>query len=100
MARALYLGTTLTRGADVFDIMINLEISTYYPPTRDTRDTPGRYRAEFEFDVTSIEFDVGRDDHLPAPLTDDERDTLTAWFEANHDRACEVAGECLADERE
>lgn len=42
--------------------------------------------AEYEFAITDIELDGGE-------ITADERLTLTAWFEDNHERACERADE-------
>lgn len=50
--------------------------------------------AEYEFEVTGIEFDAGPamgnvpPDDANWPLTDDEDAILRQWFDANHDLAC------------
>lgn len=82
-------------------MIINYRVTHYSPgcPARiryDENDHPAE-PAEYEFEVTSIEFDCGFNqpsappDDAPWPLLPDEEAGLRLWFEANHDRACEEA---------
>ena len=78
------------------DMLIRFAVVTYTAGSRATWMQPAD-PAEFEFEVTSIEFDSGRlrlntpPDDAPWPLTDAEDATLRAWFDANYDQAWQVA---------
>lgn len=82
------------------DVVIYFEVESYSPgcpaslwgPAPHPGDDP-----EYEFSFLSAEFDGGEPDDAPGPLTEPEIATLRAWFEANHDKACEVAADRTPD---
>jgi hypothetical protein len=101
------LCTLLTRQTEEYgpveiDMIIWFEIVSYSPgcPARirhDENDYPAE-PAEYEFAVTDIEFDGTEEpDDAPGPLTDAERDALTAWFSDHYDEACVEADGRAAD---
>lgn len=96
----LFLYTRLQRDSLDYDVIIWFEIATFSPGRPECRyqrnGDPGwpAEPAEYEFRILDIEFDGG---DTTDPLTETERGALTAWFEANHCRACETADECAPD---
>ena len=95
--------TTLTRQTEEYgpveiDMIIWFEITSYSPGYAATWDYPAE-GPEYEFAVTDIEFDgCAEPDDAPGPLTEAERATLSAWFEANYDAACDAADRYRPDD--
>ena len=96
---SLHLCTRLTRTVDgdpvECDMVIGFAVESFVAGCKATWDDPAE-PAEYEFEVTSIEFDGPHDD-APGDLTDAERITLMAWFKARYDEACERAEADRAD---
>lgn len=102
----LFLCTLLTRvdadgDAGQYDVVIYFEVESYSPGRPASLWGPAPYPEEYpewEFSFLCAEFDGGEPDDAPRPLTETEIATLKTWFEANHDRACEVAVEHARDD--
>ncbi len=111
---SLFLGTSMTRtdadGEPVYcDMLIRFRVTSHTPGRAacyyQRNGDPGwpAEPAEFEFEVTGIEFDAGAamgnlpPDDAPWPITDDEDATLRQWFDANYDLAWDKANDAAAE---
>lgn len=100
----LFLCTRITRGDIECDVVINFVV-THYTPGRPAvfylrNGDPGypAEPAEYEFEVTSIEFDGSAPDDAPWPITADERASLLQWFDAHYEDAYDCAVDVQDDD--
>lgn len=97
------IGTTIKRKdetGEVFDVdvCIDYDATLSSPASKGSWDEPG-YGAEWDFDITKIDLDLGH--HHTAselaeaggPLTPKEKEIVTTWFDHNHERAAEIAND-------
>lgn len=102
------ISTSITRdsaeyGPVELDVTVHFVVSHVTPgsPAVHTRRNgdPGwpADPAEYEFAIAAIE--LHRCDDAPGPLTDAERASITAWFDAAYEAACEAVGDYAGELR-
>jgi hypothetical protein len=110
----LFLGTSIQR-TDADGDTVDCDMIVYFRVTSYSAGRPAQLYgepgdcypaepAEYEFEVSRIEFDSGTirqnqpPDDAPWPLTDAEDAMLRQWFDANYDLAWQAAVDGQADD--
>ena len=95
---SLFVCTTITRqteewGAVKCDVVIHFEVASFVAGYAASWDDPAAAN-EYEFRLTSAEFDGGEPDAAPGPITDAERATLAEWLAGDGYEKAAGAADC------